>query len=161
MIQSAAQQFGLELFQIRDYWEAAEKAPVHRTGGCRPIIFAATLTDRNGRADDFSAIDRLSGLLPVFLHVDASRNFDYVTTLSESARQQLRIPKLLLCHPHLDSLNTRATQDDTIRAATILAAGMNCTYPPPVVVLKPRSLGTSPSRKVEYVRGTDSTLAGS
>ena len=161
MIQSAAQQFGLELFQIHDDWEAAEKALVHRTGDCRPIIFAATLTDKNGRADDFSAIDRLSKVLSVFLHVDASRTFDYVTTLSESARQQLRIPKLLLCHPHLDSLNTRVIQHDTIRAATIVAGGMNCTYPPPVVVLKPRSLGSSTSRQVEYVRGTDSTLAGS
>ena len=38
---------------------------------------------------------------------------------------------------------------------------MDCSYPPPVAVLTPQSLGSPSSRQVEYVRGTDSTLAGS
>ena len=161
MIQSAAQQFGLDLFQIGDDWAAAEITLVRRTRGCRPIIFAATLADDTGRVDDFDAIGRLSELLPLVLHVDATRTFDYITTLSESAREGLGIPKLLLCHPYLDGSDTRAIQDNTIRAATIVAAGMNCSYPPPVAVLTPHSLGSPSSRQVEYVRGTDSTLAGS
>ena len=161
MIQSAAQQFGLELFQIGDDWAAAEVTLVRRTRGRRPVIFAATLADDSGRADDFDAIDRLSELLPLVLHVDATRTFDYVTTLSDPARKRLRIPKLLLCHPYLDGSDTRAIQDNTIHAATIVAAGMNCSYPPPVAVLIPHSLGSLSSRKVEYVRGSDSTLAGS
>ena len=161
MVQSAAQQFGLELFQVYDDWEAAEIELVQRTGGRRPIIFAATLADDNGRGDDFTAIDRLSKLLPMFLHVDASRTFDYITTVSDSVRQRLGIPDLLLCHPYLDGSATRVMENRTIRAATIVAAGMNCIYPPPVVALKPRSLGDPHSRRVEYVRGTDSTLAGS
>ena len=71
----------------------------------------------------------------MFLHVDASRTFDYVTTLSESAPQRLDIPRLLLCHPYLDGSDTRAIQDNKIRAATIVAAGMNCIYLSPVIVL--------------------------
>ena len=161
LIRSAAQQFGLELFQIGDDWAAAEITLVRRTRGCRPVIFAATLADDNGRADDFDAIGRLSELLPLVLHVDATRIFDYVTTLSESARERLGIPKLLLCLPDLDGSDTRAVKDNTIRAATIVAGGMNCIYPPPVAVLTPHSLGSTSSRQVEYVRGTDSTLAGS
>ena len=161
MIQSAAQQFGLELFQIGEDWAAAETTLVRRTRGHRPVIFAATLADDNGRADDFDAIGRLSELLPLVLHVDATRTFDYVTTLSRSARERLGTPKLLLCHPYLDCSDTRVIQDNTIRAATIIAAGMNCSYPPPVAVLTPHSLGSPSSRQVEYVRGTDSTLAGS
>ncbi|MCJ1458465.1 hypothetical protein MMC28_008838 [Mycoblastus sanguinarius] len=38
---------------------------------------------------------------------------------------------------------------------------MNSTYPPVAAVLKPRSLGISSFQRVEYVRGTDGTLAGS
>ena len=161
MVQSAAQQFGLELFQIGGDWAAAEIALLRRTRGRRPVIFAATLADDNGRADDFDAIGRLSELLPLVLHVDATRTFDYVTTLSESARERLGIPKLLLCHPYLDGSDTRAIQDNTIRAATVVGAGMNCSFPPPVAVLTPHRLGSPSSRQVEYVRGTDSTLAGS
>ena len=161
MIQSAAQQFGLELFQIDDDWAAAEITLVRYTRGCRPVIFAATMADNNGRADDFDAFGRLSELLPLVLHVDATRTFDYITTLPESARERLGIPKLLLCHPYLDGSHNRAIQDNTIRAATVVAAGMNWSYPPPVAVLTPHSLGSPSSRQVEYVRGTDSTLAGS
>lgn len=42
----------------------------------------------------------------------------------------------------------------------MIAAGMNSISPPPTVVLVPRSLGTPSEVYVEYVRGTDSTLAG-
>jgi len=42
-----------------------------------------------------------------------------------------------------------------------VAAGMNPIYPPPVVVLKPRTLGAPSSQLVEYLRGTDSTTSGS
>ena len=161
IIQLAGQHFGLEIFQIGEDWEAAKIALVQCTRGSRPIIFAATLANNYGQADDLTAIDQLSDLLPVFLHIDASRTFDYITTLSESARQRVGTPKLLLCHPYLDDTDNRTIKDNTIRAATIIAAGMNCTYPPPVVVLKPRTLGSLSFRQVEYVRGTDGTLAGS
>lgn len=161
LVQSAAQLYGLEFFQVGDDWEAAKMALVQLTGGCRPVIFAATLANDHGQADDFTEIDRLSELLRKFLHIDASRTFDYVTTLSDSAQKRLGLPKLLLCHPYLDGSDNKIIEDNTIRAATNVAAGMNCTYPPPAVVLKPRNLGSSSFQRVEYVRGTDSTLAGS
>ena len=65
LVQSAAQLYGLEYFQVGDDWEAANTALVQITGACRPMIFAATLANDHGRADDFTAIDRLAELLPV------------------------------------------------------------------------------------------------
>lgn len=158
IVESAAQLFGLELMQIDGDLEKAGKVLTRRTGGQRPIIFAATLGNTAGEVDDFGAIRRLSKVLPIFLQVDASRTFDYITTLSASARKRLGLPQLKLRHPRLDSLST---EEDTISAASIVAAGMNSIYPPPAVVLKPRTLGSPSPQLVEYVRGTDGTLAGS
>lgn len=160
ILESSAQLFGLELYQIEDDWEKAVKELLQRSKGRRPIIFAATISNARGQSDDFAAIGRLSWLLPVFLHVDASRTFDFVTTLSESTKRKLGIPRLKLRHPYLDCSSARPVEDDIIFAATIVAAGMNCTSPPPVVVLKPHMLGNAFSG-VEYVRGTDGTLGGS
>ena len=162
VVQSAAQHFGLEFFQVGDDWETAKMAFIQRIGGRRPIIFAANLVNNEVQADDFIAIDQLSEFFPMFLHIDASRIFDYVTTLSEPARQRLALSKLSLCHPYLDvdGSDIRVKQDNTIRAATIVAVGMNCTYPPPTVILKPRNLVSSVFRHVEYVKGIDRTLAG-
>jgi len=160
VVEAAAQIFGLELFQFGDDWEGATNTLARLTSDKRPIIFAATLANEKGQADDFSAISRLSQALPLVLHVDASRNFDFVTSLSTSMRQRLGVPRLTLLQPRLDD-PLPTYEEITICAATIVAAGMNCTYPPQVVVLKPRHLGSTLSRKVEYLKGSDNTLCGS
>lgn len=166
VVQSAAFHFGLELFQINDDdWESATKMLVERTLCERPAIFAATLANNRGQSDDFNVISRLSRVLPLFLHVDAARNFDYITTLSVSTRKRLGLPGLMLRHPYLHSRAevglVENDNDSIINASTIVAGGINHIYPPPVVVLKPRMLGTPSSQVVEYVRGTDGALAGS
>lgn len=60
ILESSAQLFGLELYQIEDDWEKAVKELLQRTKGRRPIIFAATIANARGRSDDFAAIGRLS-----------------------------------------------------------------------------------------------------
>jgi hypothetical protein len=122
--------------------EAAQQLLTQSTGGKRPIIFAATLGNTAGGMDDFRAIGQLSKVLPLFLHVDASRTFEYITTLSTPARKRLGLPQLKPRHPHLDA---PSTEEDTISAASIVAAGMNSIYPPPAVVLMPRTLGAPSS----------------
>lgn len=158
--ESASQLFGLELLQLDCPWEDARDFLEERTDGSRPIIAIATLGNECGEMDDFNAIRRLSKDLPIFLHVDASRTFDYMTTMSSSDRKRLALPRLLLRHPFKDT-KTRRNSEPTISAATIVGAGTNSISPPPTVILKPRGLGTPSEVKVEYVRGTDSTLAGS
>ncbi|MCJ1461293.1 hypothetical protein MMC28_011675 [Mycoblastus sanguinarius] len=165
VVQSAACIFGMELYQVNDDWELAMKKILERNLGQRPVIFAATLANDQGQMDDFNAISRLSRAVSLFLHVDAARSFDYLTTLSASARKRLGLPRLMLRHPYLDYRieldHVENHNDSIINASTIVAGGMNWTYPPSVVVLKPRMLGTPSSHIVEYVRGTDGTLAGS
>ncbi|KAL8676502.1 MAG: hypothetical protein Q9186_006986 [Xanthomendoza sp. 1 TL-2023] len=160
VLQSAAQSFGLEMIRLDHNWRGFAVELSDAIFQQRPIIFAATLTNSQGERDNFTAIDALSKSLPLFLHVDASRNFDYITTLSEDKRKQLGLPRLMLRHPRLDKPCTDRFTMDTIIASTIVAGGMNWVFPPKVTSLKPWMLGTT-SRKVEYVRGTDATLAGS
>ncbi|KAL9593630.1 MAG: hypothetical protein Q9219_007462 [cf. Caloplaca sp. 3 TL-2023] len=161
IIDIAAQIFGLEVFRVEGDWAAATDALQGLTRGERPIIFAATWANDRGQSDDFAAISKLARILPFVLHVDASRNFDFVTALSASTRQELGIPRLELVQPCLDELSPCASGEPTVYAATITAAGMNCTDPPPVVILKPRYLGSLFSAKVEYLKGSDNTLCGS
>ncbi|KAL8834368.1 MAG: hypothetical protein Q9170_003778 [Blastenia crenularia] len=160
ILQSAAQMFGLEMVEVGNDWELFTQATIDSTRGQRPIIFAATLANQQGMVDDFAAIQRLSRQVPLLLHVDASRNFDYLTTLSEATREGLGIPRLVLEHLCLDDPVVEPFEKKVIRAATFVAGGMNWVFPPVVTVLKPQSLGM-PHSRVEYVRGTDATLAGS
>ncbi|KAL8839812.1 MAG: hypothetical protein Q9176_004215 [Flavoplaca citrina] len=160
---SSAQLYGLDVIQLGDAWGEwndcnSPLADIIRDG--RPIIFAASLTNQQGEMDDFAAIQRLSAKTELVLHVDASRNFDYITTLSECSRRRLGLPRLLLQHPYLDNASLSTPDTNIIFAATVVAAGMNWVFPPQVAVLKHRLLGT-PSSQMEYVRGTDGTLAGS
>ena len=157
---SASQLFGLELLQLDCPWNDARSLLKERTGGSRPIIAVTTLGNGHGETDDFDAIHELSKDLPIYLHVDASRTFDYLTTMSTSNRKRLGLPRLVLRHP-FENTNTHRDMEPTIAAATIVGAGMNSISPPPAVILKPRTLGTPSDVKVEYVRGADSTLAGS
>ncbi|KAI4179413.1 MAG: hypothetical protein L6R41_007858 [Letrouitia leprolyta] len=157
---TAAEMFGLETYQVEDDWGKATKGLQRLTVGGRPIIFIATMANEWGQPDDFDEISKLSQLLPMFLHVDASRNFDFVTSLPESVRRKLGIPRLRLLHLNLDEPSSTC-EEPTISAATIMAAGMNCTRPPPVVVLRPKDLGSPLSRKIEYLKGSDNTLCGS
>ena len=55
LVQSAAQLYRLEYFQVGDDWKAANIALVECTGACCSIIFAATLANDHGRTDDFTA----------------------------------------------------------------------------------------------------------
>lgn len=158
--QSASQLLGLELLQLDCPWKDARDILEERTNGNRPIIAVTTLGNGLGEMDDFDALRQLSDDLPIYLHVDASRTFDYTTTMSPSDRKRLGLPRLLLRHP-FENTKTRRGSEPTVAAATIVAAGMNNISPPPTTILKPRSLGTPFDEKVEYVRGTDSTLAGS
>ncbi|KAI4130883.1 MAG: hypothetical protein LQ338_001480 [Usnochroma carphineum] len=160
VLESAAQLFGLDMIQLGDGWDYCTSSLTDLIRGQRPVIFAATLANQQGETDDFAAIKRLSEKVDLFLHVDGSRNFDYVTTLSEYSRERLGLPRLLLRHPYVDNARSSTFETGTISAATVVAGGMNWVFPPQVAVLKPPVLGT-PSSKVEYVRGNDGTLAGS
>lgn len=160
--QTAATLFGLEWHKINlDVQEDSFDMISRLTNnGQRPIIFAATLANTRGHSDDIKAIDRVSRRFPLVLHVDACRVFDYLTTASEGLRRALDLPRLRLHHPQLGI--SGCLIDGKILAATIIAGGSNAfVFPPPVVALKPKYLGNLSSPTVEYVRGSDSTLAGS
>jgi glutamate/tyrosine decarboxylase-like PLP-dependent enzyme len=161
--QAAAIQFGLEWHRI-DLEEQGkplfDTISLLTSNGQRPIIFAATLANTMGQSDDLEAVDSISRIFPLILHVDACRVFDYLTTASEELRRDLGLPSLRLHHTQLGT--SGCVVDGEILAATIVAGGSNAfVFPPPVVVLKPRLLGSQSPAAVEYVRGTDSTLAGS
>jgi len=158
IVESAAEMFGLELLHLIGDTNSVVEENLRSAAKERPVIFAATLCSSSGRMDDFSCIARAQKDLNVLLHVDASRNFDYYTTLSTSRQEHLGLPPLRLINPTTRDVESTGT---TIDAASIVAAGMNVTWPPLAVVLKPRHLGSPSSRAVEYVRGTDSTLSGS
>ena len=162
MAQAAARLFGLEWHKIDlEYQGALFDAISYLTcNGQRPIIFAATLANTRGQSDDLEVIDRISRKFPLFLHVDACRVFDYLTTASEELRRALDLPRLRLHHPQLGI--SGCIVDGEVLAATIVAGGSNAfVFPPPVVALKPKFLGDLSPATVEYVRGSDSTLAGS
>ena len=127
--------------------------------GC-PVIFAATLANYLGGDDDLAAITlalaahRRTYNVPVYLHVDAARSFDYRSTLSDTQRKALGLPRLLLRHPQEEPLS------GDVFAASIVAGGLNWVDPPHVVILKHRAVGRS-GRHIEYVQGKDSTVSGS
>ncbi|WP_183155103.1 pyridoxal-dependent decarboxylase [Mycobacterium kansasii] len=158
IVESAGEMFGLELLHLTGDTNSVVENNLRSAAKQRPVIFAATLCSSLGRMDDFACIARAQKDFNVLLHVDASRNFDYYTTLSPSRREHLGLSPLRLMHPITQVVEPIGT---TINAASIVAAGMNLTWPPLAVVLKPRRLGSLSSRAVEYVRGTDSTLSGS
>ncbi|KAK6542001.1 hypothetical protein TWF694_007773 [Orbilia ellipsospora] len=129
-------------------------------GGRRPIIFAATLASIKGTFDDLTTICKIveSSSIPTLLHVDASRNFDYITTLPEEKRRQLGVEKIILSiRPSDHSLRL---DDSSVIASSIVAGGANHTDPALTVALKPSALGGEQVR-VAYIRAFDSTLAGS
>ncbi|KAH9873931.1 hypothetical protein IAQ61_004558 [Plenodomus lingam] len=158
--ESASHLFGLELLQLDRPWKHARGLLEERSRPNRPMIVIASLGNGHGEMDDFEAISELAKQLPIYLHVDASRTFDYLTTMSTADRKRLALPRLVLQHPFED-VKSYDDAEPTIVAATIVGAGTNSISPPPAVVLKPRTLGTPSEMTVEYVRGTDSTLAGS
>lgn len=109
--QSASELFGLELLQLDRPKKDARALLEERTDGSRPIITIATLGNECGEMDDFDAICQLSKDLPIYLHVDSSRTFDYMTTMSASDRSGLACLAILLRHPfkgHQDSSQLRA-----------------------------------------------------
>ncbi|KAI4255883.1 MAG: hypothetical protein L6R42_006508, partial [Xanthoria sp. 1 TBL-2021] len=81
VLESAAQLYGLDMIQLGDDWDYCTSTLTEIIRDQRPVIFAASLANQQGEMDDFAAIQRLSAKTELFLHVDASRNFDYITTL--------------------------------------------------------------------------------
>lgn len=164
IVESASQTFGLDLVVVDlQNIKLCKSILFNRSDGWkRPLIFAATLGNSFGQIDDIVAINDICSECSMLLHVDASRTFDYLTTLLPTTRKRLGLPQLRLEHIYLgSSITDDGSGERTLLASSIVAAGMNSIYPPPVVVLKPRSLGSLSPSLVEYVRGTDSTLAGS
>ncbi|KAL9074655.1 MAG: hypothetical protein Q9157_004306 [Trypethelium eluteriae] len=165
----AAEMFGLEFVQLKGGINA--ELPVSDLDGIlrsrmdrdHPAIVVATLGNRRGGADDIDsiqevlAIHRASSKGQTFLHVDAARTFDFLTTLPRKRRLQLGLPRLLLRAVPTDSHKSPGI----VHASTIVAGGLNFSNPPFVVALKPRCLGGGPGRYIECVQGPDSTLSGS
>ncbi|KAI1506724.1 pyridoxal phosphate-dependent transferase [Biscogniauxia marginata] len=126
--------------------------------GRRPIIFAATLANHHGECDNVGLVSEISEVFPLILHLDAARNFDYVTTLTEIERKHLGIEKFTLGVRSLEG-SLRA-QDGSIVASTIVAGSSSHAPWAPAAALKPASIGEK-QQKVAYIRASDSTLAGS
>jgi glutamate/tyrosine decarboxylase-like PLP-dependent enzyme len=162
ILQYAAQLLGIDYIQLAPDWTGttavAKAAALLADDGSRPIIFAATLANDAGQSDDFEAVRRLATTRDVFVHVDSARSFDYLTTLSDSARRGLGLPKLILSHPKAGKCSPRP---GFIYAASIVAGGMSHTRQHPTVAIKPRMLGDCVGRRIEYTQGHDSTISGS
>ncbi|KAK6359326.1 hypothetical protein TWF696_000487 [Orbilia brochopaga] len=161
MVISAEKFFGLQTYRVnlKDSLENVQRDLVIATsGGERPVIFAATLATAYGSFDDLDVISTISKTIPLILHVDASRNFDYITTLSKQERQSLGIKELVLANKPL--VQPLQNSEGVIVASSIVAGGANHTKSAPVVALKPAALGGKQTR-VAYIRAFDSTLAGS
>ena len=73
LVQAAAYMFGPELLQLEDDCGSVKETLTRLTSDKRPIIFAATLANDKGQGDDLCEISELSHILPLILHVDASR----------------------------------------------------------------------------------------
>ncbi|KAF3927925.1 hypothetical protein ABW20_dc0107254 [Dactylellina cionopaga] len=162
IVYSAKTFFGLQVHRVNlslDTLEVVcEELRTITENSQRPVIFAATLATSDGRYDDLDTLCKVSEVIPLMLHVDATRNFDYITTLSETTRQYLSIGALsLTAKPLYLPLRLR---DDSIAATTIVAGGANHINPPIAVALKPVSVGGK-AHRVAYTRASDSTLAGS
>ncbi|KAF9767248.1 hypothetical protein IL306_000203 [Fusarium sp. DS 682] len=161
LAKAASYIFGLEWHQVSlDDSSLMETVNRLTINGQRPIIFAATLANTSGEVDDISVIDRISRKFPLMLHLDASRVFDFLTTVGEDFRHLHQIPRLRLHHAKHGERGCLINGE--ILASAIVAGGSNAyVYPPPVVSLKPKLLGNQTPTRVEYVRGTDGTLSGS
>ena len=161
LVRSAEVFFGLEPHRLRlsDVGSAAIPSLRTVTANCtRPIIFTATLGNDSGKADNLGMLLEISKDFPVILHIDASRNFDYVTTVPDTTRDELGIPRLALRMKALDG--PLLSDDGAVLASTIVAGGLNLDISAPAIALKPATLGGQ-SVQVEYTRASDSALAGS
>ncbi|ORY60062.1 pyridoxal phosphate-dependent transferase [Pseudomassariella vexata] len=161
ILKSAETIFGLEFHRVslsRSKKEIYEILLKLTRKGHRAVIFAAILANNHGECDDLNFICEISESFPLILHIDASRNFDYITTMSDSERRRLGIERLKLGVKPVDQ--PLRSHDGSIVVSTISAGGANHTSPAPVVALKPARLGSTHGR-VAYTRASDSTLAGS
>lgn len=168
--QAAAEMCGLECVQLRGNPDGTfcaselEQVVQSRKNKACSMIVAANLGNDWGCFDDIFAIQEFLAtyrpqctLACTHLHVDASRTFDYLTTLSEADRAELGIPRLLLRSepPDQDAF------PGVVHASTIVAGGLNFSNPPFVVAMKAHSTCECSDRYVEYVQSRDSTLSGS
>ena len=160
ILKAAAQMFELKIYRIDDDWNDAKKKLKELFEEKRFIIFAAIWANDQEHFDDFCAIKRLSKHLSFVLHVDASRNFDFVMSLSESIRRQLDISRLILLSSCLDE-SQFTDKKMTICAATIVTAEMNCTYSSSIMTLKSQNLENVSSDEIEYLKSLNNTLCDS
>ncbi|KAF3908674.1 hypothetical protein AA313_de0206766 [Arthrobotrys entomopaga] len=161
IICTAEQFFGLQVYCLdlsENFGKVLEKLKQLTDHFVRPVIFAATLAASNGKSDDLEAICELSKSVPLVLHLDASRNFDYITTLANEDMKILGIRKLKLAVKTLDC--PLESGDGAVIISTIVAGGANHTNPTPAVALRPAAIGGK-RHKVAYTRASDSALAGS
>lgn len=130
--------------------------------GTRPIIFAVSTATAEAECDDLAAVARLSEKFAVLLHVDASRNFDYLTAMPAGRRHQYGLETLALGTKRRPEEPLRSPLDGSITAGTIVAGSLHHrSRHGPVAALKPPSLGGGRGTRVAYIRSYDSTLGGS
>jgi histidine decarboxylase len=153
--------FGLEIHRVclSHPVENLEESLLAATSqGARPIIFAATVGNSAMNYDDLIVISKLSQKFSLLLHIDAFRNFDYITSTGDTERrllggERIRLGAKLLSEP-------LRTHDGFVLATSIVAGGLVESRSAPAVALKPSSLITKATR-VPYIRSFDSTLGGS
>ncbi|KAJ6260165.1 hypothetical protein Dda_4388 [Drechslerella dactyloides] len=161
IIYMAEQFFGLQVYHLdlsEDFGKILERLKQITDNCVRPVIFAATLAATSGKSDDLDVICKLSRSIPLLLHLDTSRNFDYITTLTDEDMEALGIRKLKLAVKTVD--DPLESSNGTVITSTIVAGGANHTNPTPAVALRPAALGGK-RHKVAYTRASDSALAGS
>ncbi|KAJ2990437.1 hypothetical protein NUW58_g2951 [Xylaria curta] len=159
LVTSARQLFGLEVQRVSlrsPMGELKQQLLATTLSGNRPVIFAATLCNFSAECDDLSVVSQLSHEFPLLLHVDAFRSFDYVT-ISPNCNEP-RGEKLMLVARN--SRRPLRANDGSIQASTIVAGGLSHSRHDPAIALKPSSIGEK-SKRVAYVRASDSTLSGS
>ncbi|KAI1871739.1 hypothetical protein JX265_005725 [Neoarthrinium moseri] len=160
VIESAEIFFGLETchLDLSKGLEYITKTLEVATGGqSRPIIFAATLATINGCCDNLGLIQQLSLKQDILLHLDMSRNFDYITTMTEETRRKMGILSFELRNK---SHNLPIQSQNGIILASTIVAGSSDHPSAATAALKPRTLGGKHAR-IAYTRASDSTLAGS
>ncbi|KAK6538249.1 hypothetical protein TWF694_011128 [Orbilia ellipsospora] len=171
VILSVAQFLGLEVHNVplsnakssHGFRDAMAHFASITAGYQRPVIFAATLANSNSAYDDLNIICKLSEIdqLTMLLHLDASRSFDFITTISESCRRMLGTERFKLQHKSPMKGQSLRLHDGSITVSTIVAGGAHHSGLATAVALKPALLARGQQMRISYVRTSDSTLSGS
>ncbi|CAH0021803.1 unnamed protein product [Clonostachys rhizophaga] len=161
LIDAIQKVLGLDTIRVHlsDPWEEMIQRLLNATANrARPMIFAASVGNSATENDKISLIADISTEIPLVLHVDAFRSFDYITTMSEHERGQARVEKFILANKSPNDF--LRTEDGFVIANSIVAGGLNQPHHGPAVSLTPNYQGGK-GEKVAYIRSFDSTLGGS